>query len=165
MLLLPFRYTTPSQVATQLGNLVDRARRIPGRLSPKMPSLLKHLDAMGKFELGQVEKFVMKLYNLSTRSTDVNSLQVEMFHRVGDLEKLPPTQDALIQHLLRCEDQWLIWCSPHIVVLNQPPAEGYGWKFHQQQMTPVLMTQDPMPTSCRELFTCKCTTSKYSSSR
>ncbi len=127
--------------------------------------LLKPSVDTGSFDMVGAEQFVMKLYNSSSTAADVNALRAEMFHKVGDLEKLPPTQDALRQHLLRSQYQCIIWCSAHKAQPDIPSPEQFGWQLHQQVLKPILMTKEPIPAVCLELVTCRCTTSKCSSSR
>ena len=129
------------------------------------PNLLLPTSETGRFKLLEAEQFVIKLYSPSSAAVNVNALRAEMFHKVTDLEKLPPTKDALAQHLLRSQYQSMVWCCAHIALPDIPSLEGYGWKYEKYRMQPILMTCEPMPTSCPELSTCKCISSKCSSSR
>lgn len=131
------------------------------------PTLLKLDNETGEFNLNDAETFVMKIYSPSSKATDINDLRHDMFHRVADLEKLPPTRDSLKQHLLRSLYQCKIWSCAHIAIPDLPSIEKYGWKYDDssKSMAPILMTSEPLPKTLKELLTCKCTTSKCSSSR
>ena len=52
--------------------------------------------------LPTVEKYVVVLYDRGSSEDDVNRARQVLFTQNGrEIEKIPPTQDALMQHLLR----------------------------------------------------------------
>ena len=69
------------------------------------------------------EQFVVKLYSSTSTVTNVDSLRAELFHRVNNPEKLPPTHDALKLHLLRCKHQTSIWKNATVPQPNLPLPE------------------------------------------
>ena len=55
-----------------------------------------------------------------------------------DPSKLPPTEDAAVQHILRVYLQVLQWNTLQERDIN--PLE-WGWKLKQGRMTPVMTTK------------------------
>ena len=76
-----------------------------------------------------------------------NELRYKLFARKGlQNEALPPTKDALIQHLKRAEHQTKIWLSSLEPNPSIKDPDGHGWtKGDDGILRPVLMTKDPMP--------------------
>ena len=59
----------------------------------------------------------------------VNDLHAELFNRILNPEKLPPTEDVLFQHLKSSQDQLRILISAYIPKLSLPLPEEYGWSL------------------------------------
>ena len=56
------------------------------------------------------EQFTCAMYDSTTQHSKVNDLRQELFpNRVTLMERLPPTQNALLQHVNRCLYQASIW--------------------------------------------------------
>ena len=124
----------------------------------KHPSLIADLgkEPLSEEYLTQAEKFVVLLYADRSKHTSVDDLRVELFrHKLP--EALPPTQDALKQHLLRAHLQAFVWyqsCEAKPVTLS---PDEYGWKLGEgEKPVPVWVTQRATP--CTDLVCCKCKT-------
>ena len=117
-------------------------------------------------DLASAEVFVVKLYNASSGTKCINSLRLEMFHKVNDPEKLPPTKDALVLHLKRSQYQTSVWHTATTAKPDLPPIEEHGWQVNPDKtVDPILMSKNSVPEVCTELLTCRCKTSKCTSGR
>ena len=107
------------------------------------------------------ELFIIKLYSPKSKATSVNALREELFHRLKDPEKLPPTQDSLYLHALRSRYQALIWYNAAEANPHHPQPEDFGWDTDETGLSlcPKLMTlPQQVPAACTELVTCGCKT-------
>ena len=73
------------------------------------PSILDSFTDNREEAFVDAERFVIKIYNPTSSLFSINELRLEMFHRISNPEKLPPTQDALLLHSKRCQHQMTIW--------------------------------------------------------
>ena len=71
-------------------------------------------------------------------------------------EVLPPTSDALTQHIKRANYQAYVWRNALTAMQQLPPPECNGWCIEGTILKPVLMTRDPAPRRLLELTTCQC---------
>ena len=98
------------------------------------------------------------LYSRVTTLTSVNEARKRMF-AFGNrqLENIPPTQDALVLHVMRAMYQagqiWgqILLPNPHI-----PSPERWGWRKDGDAWSPLWTTLAEAAKSCRELIKCKC---------
>ena len=88
----------------------------------------------------------------------LNELRMEIFcHRNQNMEQLPPTEDALLQHCKRVIYQMSLWAlsdesNPHI-----PPPSEYGWEKSGNEWKPVWITIPEVSENCRKLYLkCSC---------
>ena len=71
-------------------------------------------------------------------------------------EKVPPTQDSLKLHLMRCNYQIYEWRNALDVnhVPNDP--DGHGWERNENMLKIKWMTANPAPEEILEFTTCSC---------
>lgn len=125
----------------------------------KFPNLLKDLGRSSDIDTDSIELFVIQMYSSTTNTTSVNGLRAELFHRVNDPEKLPPTQDALGLHIQRSNYQAMVWINAVVPRPSLPQPEECGWVCREGlSLQPLLMRLDPVPSVCIELLTCQCKT-------
>ena len=79
------------------------------------------------------------------------------------MEKLPPTQGAIVQHILRAHLQANIWQQD----LNANPKcldpTTHGWTLKENRTYhPVVSTVPPAPEAVVELVKCSCVASRCS---
>ena len=100
------------------------------------------LDSLSwQFKL--LERFTVILYDRTSTCELVNKARRELFcQKSRSLENLPPTQDALLQHVKRVVYQAGIWISSHQV----EDLDGQ-WK-------PLWMTLSEAAKACTELIHC-----------
>ena len=90
--------------------------------------------------------------------TSVDELRAQLFC-TKSAEKLPPTQDAVIQHAKRAHYQALIWHHALEAKPSLPTPKEYGWKEDDNgNLVPFLMTKLPIPATCIALISCGCKT-------
>ena len=89
-----------------------------------------------------VNSFVCHLYSHDVTDGDVNTVRINIFCRkTRDVERIPPTKDALALHLLRSVYQASIWvsaCSSHI---DLPRLEDHGWVVKDGKVEPLWITK------------------------
>ncbi|CAC5359891.1 unnamed protein product [Mytilus coruscus] len=87
-------------------------------------------------------RFVARLYdqkkNYASCHQDINKLRVKLAtSRDSSLVRLPPSEAALRQHILRASFQTKIW---HASCLSKPPLPSsleYGWRSFKDSLHPV----------------------------
>lgn len=110
--------------------------------------------------LAVIECFVVLLYDWTSNLTKVNEARQDLFSKKSrTLEKIPPTQEALLQHT-KCS----VYQGGHIwaqTLVMQPvllsPSE-WGWQRDDKSWTPVWTTLPQMKDTCYELIHCSCKT-------
>jgi hypothetical protein len=93
-----------------------------------------------------IEKFVCRLYQPNTRIHRVAELRWHLFKRKkAQSEKLPPTQGAVHEAILRSHYQAMVWNNDRISNPTLPSPENYGWKQESNQWIPVMTKVPPAP--------------------
>ena len=102
------------------------------------------------------EKFVCLLYGSKT-FTDVNLLRYDMFAtKATESEYLPPTKDALRQHVIRSNYQAGIWLRSLQSKPQLPGADENGWYETGDGLAVQWMMQRPAPDELLVLSQCHC---------
>ena len=118
------------------------------------------------FLLRSRKMIFVTIYASTSSLSKVNDARMELFcHGKQSMENLPPTQDALHQHVKRAIYRASIWSIADEPAPQIPSAGDFGWK-KVDEWKPVWITISEAGTSCRELFikcnckgncsTCKC---------
>ena len=105
-----------------------------------------------------IQRFVVLLYDRTSTDTDVNLLRKYLFATKGrSLEGIPPTKDALYQHL-KCAVYQGGFCWGQAVATNQdlPKPEDWGWKLNQQKYEIEWTILPEVSKICKELIKCGC---------
>jgi hypothetical protein len=108
----------------------------------------------------KIERFTVLLYDQRSDSFSVNETRKRLFCQENRaMEKLPPTQDALLQHARRAIFQAGIWTTSTNSQQVLPSPHLYGWKKESGASTwiPVWTTIPEISRACRELIKCCCT--------
>ncbi|CAH1154985.1 unnamed protein product [Phaedon cochleariae] len=119
------------------------------------------LDNLGHSPLtpsskANAEKFLVQLYKVNKDVSSGDEARYQLFGVVKKPEALPPTSDALRLHLLRCHYQVNVWENAHHARPEVMDPESYGWRLHQDEYIPILMTLEPVPKACTDILTCNC---------
>ena len=103
-------------------------------------------------------RFVVLLYDRISTCSTVNETRKELFTRKGRMiDSIPPTKDALWNHLKRAVLQgayiWSQLLNPYVDI---PTAASCGWKKGDQNWEPIWTTLPPASKACQELIKCGC---------
>ena len=103
------------------------------------------------------EKFFIILYG-GRGFNDIDKLRAHLFDKAVSLENLPPTKDALLQHIKRAHYQAAVWRQAYLSECDIPEPENMIWCSKDDEIKPILMTLKPVPFSCIQLASCTCKT-------
>jgi len=104
-----------------------------------------------------LEQFTCAMYDSTTQHSKVNDLRQELFPtRVKLMERLSPTQNALLQRVNRCVYQASIWTESLKPVIAAPSPDGFGWYKSDTRWHPIWTTVPAAAVACRELIKCGC---------
>lgn len=86
--------------------------------------------------------FVCRLYsNESNEDNDVDLVRMRLFsQKTRDVERVPPTSDALDQHLRRSVFQASIWATAHMSMMPVNNPTNHGWKEEDGKLLPIWTT-------------------------
>ena len=105
-----------------------------------------------------LERFTVILYDRTSTCKLVNKARRELFCKKSrSLENLPPTQDALLQHVKRVVYQAGIWISSRQAEPEILSPGQWGWEDLDGQWQPLWMTLSEAAKACTELIKCACT--------
>ena len=86
----------------------------------------------------QVERFTLLLYDKTSVLETVNEARRELFCKKNrNLENLPPTQDALAQHIKRVAYQESIWTTASNATNTIPLPSDRGWENIDGEWQPL----------------------------
>ena len=104
-----------------------------------------------------LEHFTVIVYDKTSDLQQVNEARQEMFcQKEKAMERLPPTQDALLQHTKRAAYQAGIWCTSEQIEQHVPSPECWGWTLAENIWIPVWTTLPIAAEVCSELIKCGC---------
>ena len=72
--------------------------------------------------------------------------------------KLPPTKQALVQHIRRANYQAAVWKAALTASPEIPGPDGQGWKVTDGHLTVDWTSEAPAPKSVLALVACGCRT-------
>ena len=99
-----------------------------------------------------------KLYSPNGNIKEIHQLKYSHFRRGRkNPGNIPPTQDALHQHLLRAHYQALMWKMANIANPDISSPLTCGWHLKENKLMPVLMTKEPITAEYVTIVTCACT--------
>lgn len=72
------------------------------------------------------------------RTLDVDLVRMRLFsQKTRDMERMPPTRDALYQHLKRSVFQSSIWATAHMSMMPVNNPTNHGWKEDDSKLLPI----------------------------
>ena len=105
------------------------------------------------------EKLFCKIYAPKTSLTKVKDLRWFLFRkRQAESEKLPPSEAALREAVVRAHYQAMAWCNDIVANPDLPSPEGYGWERKDDSWRPIMTSVQPAPQAIIELVRCDCKT-------
>ena len=104
----------------------------------------------------KIERLTVIMYDRTSHLSCVNEAREEIFcQKNQSMDKIPPTQDALLQHTRRALYQAGIWTT---CTQAQPmiPSPEFGWTMESGHWVPVWITLPEVSKACSELVKCSC---------
>ena len=108
--------------------------------------------------LSSCEKFVCRMYGKDSFSA-ANDLRYHLFctSAMKSYADLPPTDDALAQHVRHTNYQAYLW--KHCLSAGEVPSpDNHGWFVGGDDISLVWRTRSPAPSALLELAHCGCST-------
>jgi hypothetical protein len=92
------------------------------------------------------------------RTNDVDLVRLRVFsQKTRDVERIPPTSDALYQHLKRSVFQASIWTTAQMSMMPVNNPTDHGWKEEDGKLLPIWISQ-PLARDVFQLdVKCTCT--------
>lgn len=112
-----------------------------------------------------LQRFVITMYDATCAEIEVNKGRKYMFTKKKfQLENMPPTQDALMQHTLRCCYQaGHVWGQSCVRNPELPSPSKWGWSMGKEnRWEPCWITTPEAIESCVEILSCQCLRKKCS---
>lgn len=79
-----------------------------------------------------IEKLVCQLYQPKTHISEVKDLRWWLFRKKqAESERLPPTQAALKEAIMRAHYQTMVWNNDEVPNPELPSPENYGWTMEK----------------------------------
>jgi len=107
--------------------------------------------------LSLLERFVVLLYDRTSDLVTVNNARKWLFtQKSRSLENIPPTQEALKQHIKRASYQAHCWNMAVIKLPELPNPAEWGWQKDSTGWHPLWTTLTEASQFCHELIRCGC---------
>ena len=104
-----------------------------------------------------IERYVVLIYDKTNNSYSVNQCRFELFSVSNrNIENIPPTAAALLQHTKRSIFQANIWHQIFKKYIDYPNPNNFGWKETDSEFIPVWSELPEVLESCRQLVSCGC---------
>jgi len=116
------------------------------------------LDTISDDTMLLLERFVILLYDRTAEHISVNSARQHFFTQKGwQIGNIPPTRDALLQHVKRAAYQsGHVWSQTLVVAPVLPCPSEWGWNLENDEWQPLWMTLPEADKCCPELLRCGC---------
>lgn len=116
----------------------------------------KHLDENSN-EFTKIERLIVVLYDRTSHLASINVAREELFCRKNrSVERIPPTQNALLQHVKRAIYQAGIWTTSTLEQQVVPSPHEFGWSKESKSWIPVWITIPEVSKACSQLIKCSC---------
>ena len=100
----------------------------------------------------RIERLVVVLYSKTSPLISVNSAREEFCRNNRKMDMIPPTQDALQQHVKRAVYLAGIWMTSTQIKQVVPSPDGFGWSKDplSQLWVPIWITIPEVSKACSE---------------
>ena len=108
--------------------------------------------------LHYIEMFVVLLYDRTSPYMNVNEARKKLFAKRNSVQRIPPTYDALEQHMKRSVFQGVyVWGQVLVPQPVLPSPTSWGWRQTEDgSYEPICTTLLEASKSCSELVSCGC---------
>ncbi|KAG1672156.1 hypothetical protein GQR58_016107 [Nymphon striatum] len=104
-----------------------------------------------------IERLTVILYDKTSTLEFVNECRKQLFAQRGNLESIPPTQDALLLHVQRTAYQTGILATCRTETPDVPTPDKWGWKILDgYNYQPIWMTISEAAKVYTDLIKCRC---------
>ena len=121
-----------------------------------------YLFTRDSIHMDRLERWFVLMYSKSCGQSQVNKARVVLLQSGVRLpDRLPPTREALYQHVRRSLLQaGFIWSQALIRQPTLPPFTDWGWKRNSDGLlVPLWTILEDAGISCESLISCTCRTS------
>jgi len=104
-----------------------------------------------------IERFITLLYDRTSTEIDIDKARRKLFAKKGNVQLIPPTREALEQHVRRAVYQGgHVWGQALVSAPTLPSPIDWGWIKTSGVYEPLWTTLPEASKICRELVSCKC---------
>ena len=129
------------------------------KVSDALAALLDCPTTVSDETLSLLERFTIPMYDRTSNHSDVNAVRQTLFTRGLQIAKIPPTKNALVQHVRRAVYQaGHVWSQALTAECALPNPADWGWSSDKDGWTPVWTTIPDADKCCLELLRCGCKT-------
>ena len=105
----------------------------------------------------KIERLILLVYEKTSTSLSINQTRRELFCLKNvTMERMPPTQNALLQHTKRAVYQAFIWVTSTQVQQMIPFPRDYGWGQVDNVWSLLWLTVPELSKPCQNLIKCTC---------
>ena len=105
----------------------------------------------------KIERLIILVYDKTSASLSINQTRREMFCLKNvTMERMPPTQNTLLQHMKMAVYQASIWVTSTEVQQMIPSPSDYGWGQVDNVWSPLWLTVPELSKACPDLIKCTC---------
>ena len=105
----------------------------------------------------KIERLIVLVYDKTSTSVSINQTRRELFCLKNiTMERMPPTQNALLQHTKRAVYQASIWVTSTEVQQMIPSPSDYGWGQVDNVWGLLWLTVPELSKACQDLIKCTC---------
>ena len=105
----------------------------------------------------KIERLIVLVYDKTSTSLSINQTRRELFCLKNvTMERMPPTQNALLQNTKRAVYQASIWVTSTEAQQMIPSPVDYGWGQVDNVWSPLWLTVPELSKACQDLIKCKC---------
>ena len=110
------------------------------------------LDSNGE-NFCKIERLIVLVYDKTSTSLSINQTRRELFCLKNvTMERMPLTQNALLQHMKRAVYQASIWVTSTEVQEMIPSPSEYGWEQVDNVWSPLWLTVSELSKGCQDLI-------------
>ena len=164
-IVLPFHALTGCDTTSAFAN---KGKKMPWELIKSSPMKYGKLCDIGSSPVNEtypvVKDFILNMYQpynskLNQTVSACKDIRYKLFAAKGcRLKDLPPTEDALMQHLKRVDYQVKIWkASLEAKPIFPCPISTGAWHVDESlKLVPTYITTEPVPERILQIVKCSC---------
>ena len=124
---------------------------------PVFSHLSQAPEEINEEDMKEIERFVILLYKSTSSLSDINEARKQMFCAARQIENIPPSKDALEEHLKRAVYQaGHVWGQALVPNPELPSPSEWGWQNELGTWKPLWTKLPEASKACRELIKCGC---------